>query len=110
MKLIYAIVRSDNEDDVVATLNGARYQVTKLASTGGFLRKGNSTLMIATDDEKVDDCIEIIKKECGKRQQITVNMPYVSGTSMNSYSTMPVPVEVGGATVMVVDLERFEKY
>ncbi len=110
MKLIYAIVRSDNEDDVVAALNGARYQVTKLASTGGFLRKGNSTLMIATDDDKVDDCIDIIKKECGKRQQITVNMPYVSGTSMNSYSTMPVPVEVGGATVMVVDLERFEKY
>jgi len=110
MKLVYAIVRNDNEDDVVDALNASHYQVTKLASTGGFLRKGNSTLMIATDDEKVDECVEIIKNECGKRQNITVNMPYVSGTSMNTYSTMPVPVEIGGATVMVVNLERFEKY
>ena len=96
MKLIYAIVRNDNEDDVMDALNKNHFQVTKLASTGGFLRKGNSTLMIATQDEKVDECIELIKKQCGKRQKITVNMP--------------MPVEIGGATIMVVDLERFEKY
>ena len=86
MKLIYAIVRNDNEDDVMDAMNKDHFQVTKLASTGGFLRKGNST------------------------QKITVNMPYVSGTSMGTYTTMPMPVEIGGATIMVVDLDRFEKY
>ena len=91
-------------------LNKDHFQVTKLASTGGFLRKGNSTLMIATQDDKVDECIELIKKQCGKRQKITVNMPYVSGTSMGTYTTMPMPVEIGGATIMVVDLDRFEKF
>ena len=91
MKLIYAIVRNDNEDDVMDALNKDHFQVTKLASTGGFLRKGNSTLMIATQDDMVD-------------------MPYVSGTSMGTYTTMPMPVEIGGATIMVVDLDRFEKY
>lgn len=110
MKLIYAIVRNDNEDDVMDALMHANFQVTKLATTGGFFKKGNSTLMIATDDERVDAAIEAIKKECGKRQKITVNMPYVSGTSMVSYTTMPMQVEVGGATIMVVNLERFEKY
>jgi uncharacterized protein YaaQ len=109
MKLIYAIVRNDNEDDVVDALMQAKYSVTRLATTGGFLRKGNTTLMIATDDEKVEDAIQIIKKECGKRQKITVNMPYLSGTSMSAYTTMPMPVEIGGATIMVVNLERFEK-
>ena len=98
MKLIYAIVRNDNEDDVMDALNKDHFQVTKLASTGGFLRKGNSTLMIATQDDMVDECIELIKKQCGKRQKITVNMPYVSGTSMGTYTTMPMPVEIGGAT------------
>lgn len=110
MKLIYAIVRNDNEDDVMDALNKDHFQVTKLASTGGFLRKGNSTLMIATQDDMVDECIELIKKQCGKRQKITVNMPYVSGTSMGTYTTMPMPVEIGGATIMVVDLDRFEKF
>lgn len=110
MKLIYAIIRNDNEDDVTSALMKERFQVTRLASTGGFLRKGNTTLMIAAEDEQVDACIEVIKQQCGKRQKITVNMPYVSGTSMMNYTTMPMQVEIGGATIMVVPLERFEKY
>ncbi len=109
MKLIYAIIRNDNEDDVVSALMKERFQVTKLATTGGFLRKGNTTLMIATEDDLVDSCIALIKQQCGKRQKITVNMPYMSGTTMMNYSTMPMSVEIGGATIMVVNLERFEK-
>ena len=110
MKLIYAIIRNDNEDDVLAALNKERFSVTKLATTGGFLRKGNVTLMIGTDDEKVDACIELIRKECGHSLRITVNMPYVSGTSMVNYATMPMQVEVGGATIFVVNVDRFEKF
>ncbi len=110
MKLIYAIVRNDNEDDVNDALMKEHFQITKLATTGGFLRKGNTTLMICTDDDKVDDCIEIIKKQCGKKQRITVNMPYVSGSSMVNYTTMPMSVEIGGATIFVVGVDRFEKY
>lgn len=110
MKLIYAIIRNDNEDDVSSALMKEHFQVTRLATTGGFLRKGNTTLMIAAPDEEVDRCIDTIKQQCGKRQKITVNMPYVSGTSMMNYTTMPMSVEIGGATIMVVPLERFEKY
>ena len=110
MKLIYAIVRNDNEDDVIAALNKEKYSVTKLATTGGFLRKGNITLMIGTDDDKVDHAIDIIRKECGNSQNITVNMPYISGTSMVNYATMPMSVEVGGASIFVVNVDRFEKF
>lgn len=110
MKLIYAIIRNDNEDDVLSALNKERFSVTKLATTGGFLRKGNITLMIGTDDDKVDSAINIIKKECGSSQNITVNMPYISGTSMVNYATMPMNVEVGGATIFVVNVDRFEKF
>ena len=109
MKLVYAIVRKDNEDEVMNELTVHRFSVTKLATTGGFLRKGNSTLMIGVDDDKVQQVIDIIKHECGEIQKITVNMPYVSGPAMVNYSTMPMTVEVGGATIFVVDVERFEK-
>ncbi len=109
MKLIYAIIRYDNEDEVVSALTKEKFSITKLSSTGGFLRKGNTTLMIGTDDCHVDEAIEIIKKECGKRQSITVNMPYISGATMMNCATMPMKVEVGGATIFVIDVDRYEK-
>lgn len=109
MKLIYAIVRYDNEDEVIDALTQKHFSVTRLATTGGFLKKGNTTLLIGTDAEKVSEVIDIIKAECGKRQKITIHMPYISGTSMINCATMPMHVEVGGATIFVVDVERYEK-
>ncbi len=111
MKLIFAIVRYDNEDDVVTELTKERFSVTKLNTTGGFLKKNNTTLMIGTEDEDVDKVIDIIKEECGADQDIKVNMPYISGSSsMVNYATMPTTVSVGGATIFVVDVARYEKF
>ena len=70
MKLVYAIVRNDNEDDVIAELTQNHFSITKLSTTGGFLKKGNTTLLIGTEDDQVDKVISIIKKECGKRQKM----------------------------------------
>ena len=75
MKIIYAIVSSDDGNRVTEVLNENQYMVTKLATTGGFLKKGNCTLMIGTEAEKVDHAIELIKETCGKRQKITCNVP-----------------------------------
>ena len=105
MKLIYAIIRYDNEDDVTTSLTKHKFSVTRLSTTGGFLKKGNTTLMIVTEPERVDEAIDIIKKECGHHQKITINMPYVSGSSMVHCATMPMSVDVGGATIFVVDVE-----
>lgn len=109
MKLIYAIVRNDNEDDVVSQLTQHRYSVTRLSTTGGFLKKGNTTLMIGAEDDKVEEVISIIKQECGQHQKLTVNMPYISGTTMVNYATMPMTVDVGGATIFVINVDRYEK-
>lgn len=109
MKLVYAIVRNDNEDDVVSRLTQHHYSVTRLSTTGGFLKKGNTTLMIGADDEKVDEVIELIKQECGQHQTLTVSMPYISGTTMMNYASMPMSVEVGGATIFVMNVDRYEK-
>ncbi len=110
MKLIYAIVRNDNEDDVTSALSKHGFSITRLNKTGRFLKKGNVTLMIGTEDEKVDQAIEIIKNECGESQKITIDMPFISGVNMVNYATMTMQVAIGGATIFVTDVVRFEKF
>ncbi len=104
MKLIYVIVRNVDSSYVTEALNKQGFYVTKLASTGGFLREGNTTLMIGTDEDKVDHVIDIVKKECGPRQQIISNP-----VGAIEYASMNVVVNVGGATIFVTDVDRFIK-
>jgi uncharacterized protein YaaQ len=61
MKMIVAIIRDSDNDPVTEALINADFRVTRIASTGGFLRHGMSTLMIGVEDEKVDEAIEIIR-------------------------------------------------
>ena len=110
MKIVYAIVSSDDGNRVTDVLNENHFSVTRLATTGGFLKKGNSTLMVGTDDDKVDEVIRLINDTCGKRQKITCNVPSPNIASISSgYMMMPMTVELGGATIFVTDVERFEK-
>lgn len=110
MKLIYAIIRDEDAGKTVKSLNENKFSVTKLISSGGFLRSGNTTLMIGTDDEKVPEVMKILKKECAKRTEVEVAMPYIAdGTTMMNYSYVPIKAEVGGATVFVVDVAEFHK-
>ncbi len=107
MKLIYAIVRNEDGSRVIEELNNNKFSVTKLATTGGFLRSGNTTLLIGTEEEKVDEAIHIIEEQCGERKRIVYTPSPMVG--MSGYAHFPVTVEVGGATIFVVDVERFEK-
>lgn len=107
MKLIYAIVRKEDGGCVIEDLTVNHFSVTKMATTGGFLQSGNTTLIIGTEEDKVDKVIDIIKKNCGERKRIVYGgMPMMGASSSVQY---PVQVDVGGATVFVLDVDRFEK-
>ena len=108
MKLIYIIVSSDDDDRVMEQLNKNGFSGTKMATTGGFLRSGNTTLIVGTEEEKVGTVIDIVKKECGPRQRITTNTPSV-GSSNHGFEAYPVMVDVGGATIFVVNVEQYVK-
>lgn len=110
MKLLYIIVRDDNEDDVIKALTSNKFYITKLSTTGGFLKKGNTTLMSCMEDEKVEECINLVKNECGERKTITVNMPISIPQSQMNFTTIPKKVEVGGATIIVQNVENFYKF
>ena len=107
MKLVIAIINSDDSSAVMSNLTKAGYTVTKLSTSGGFLRAGNVTLLIGVEEKKTNDVINIIGQYSSQRKKITpVNTTYI-GESM--LSSMPVEVTVGGATIFVIDVEQFYK-
>ena len=107
MKLIYAIVNNDDSHAVSSNLTKAGFSATKLASTGGFLMAGNPTFLVCSEDSQVDEIIDIIK-HCSRRRKQYVPASTMGGVDMQSTS-FPLEVPVGGATIFVTDIERFEK-
>ncbi|MBN1963198.1 MAG: cyclic-di-AMP receptor [Anaerolineae bacterium] len=64
MKLIIAIVRDVDAGPVIERLVSDGHRVTRVASTGGFLRRGNATLLIGVEEERVDPVIDILRDTC----------------------------------------------
>ena len=106
MKLIYAIVNNDDSHSVSSALTKAGFSATKLASTGGFLMAGHTTFLICAEDEKVDEIIDVIAKKSHKRKQF---VPSATSYGVGTYTSIPVEVSIGGATIFVTNIERFEK-
>ncbi len=106
MKLILAIVSNDDSSSVSTALNKANFSVTRLATTGGFLRAGNTTIIVGTEDDKVEKAIEIIGNESKRRTEI---VPSTASYDIGRYASFPVEVQVGGATIFVLDVEQFIK-
>ena len=108
MKLIVAIVQDEDASRLVSKLMNEGFGVTKLATTGGFLRAGNTTLLVGVDDEKFDAAMAVIEKVCKSRKQIATAPTSMSGVN-GVYSPYPIEVMVGGATVFVLSVEQFVK-
>lgn len=106
MKLVLAIVGSDDSGKVSAALTQDGFSVTKLATTGGFLRSGNTTFIVGTDDDKVEQVIDIISRHSRRRAQL---VPSTTTLDVGMYSAYPVEVTVGGSTIFVLNVDRFEK-
>lgn len=104
MKLIVAIVQDQDSPHLIEDLTDNDYRVTKLASTGGFLKAGNTTLLIGVEDSQVEDVIKLIDANC-KTREITTSLLTVTMPG-DTYIPYPLDVKVGGATVFVLDVEK----
>lgn len=109
MKLIIAIVQDEDASRLINNLMTEGYRVTKLATTGGFLRSGNTTLLLGIDDNKFDAAMKIIERVCKSRKQIATS-PVTMGGTAGMYAPYPIEVTVGGATVFVMTVDQFVKY
>lgn len=87
MQLMIVILSDDDAERAVPALLEKGYRVTRVASTGGFLRRGNTTLLVGTEAEKVDGALQVLRDTCTE------------------------PTEEGRrrATVFVLDVARYEQ-
>lgn len=106
MKLIIAIVSNDDASVLMKELVKNKFSVTKLASSGGLLRKGNTTLMIGSKDDDVDKVVEVITRYSKTRNEL---VPSSVISDIGIIPSTPLEVTVGGATIFVVDVEKFKK-
>ncbi len=94
MKLIIAIIQDEYINKVVKVLMDNKVRITKLSSTGGFLKAGNTTLFIGVDEDMVDSVVELIRGQCGSKN-------IQAGDDQ---------VLVGGANLFVMDIDSFIKF
>lgn len=107
MKLIICIVQDQDSSALLDDLTKNKHRVTKLSSTGGFLKAGNTTLLMGVEDEEVDGILQIIEDNCKTRELttslLTVTMPG------DTYIPYPLEVKIGGATVFILEVEQHIK-
>lgn len=106
MKMITAIVNRKDAGEVCDALAEEKITFTKMATTGGFLKAGNVTLLIGVEDDQVEGVLAIIRKHCAKRME---PMPSVVNAGVPTFGYYKTEVLVGGATVFVSPIERVEK-
>ncbi|MED3662460.1 cyclic-di-AMP receptor [Ureibacillus sp. FSL K6-8385] len=106
MKLIIAVVQDLDSNRLSNALMKQQFRATKLASTGGFLRSGNTTFLIGVDDQDVPKVLDIIRDNCRAREQLFTPVSPLGGNA-DTYIPYPVEVEVGGATVFVLPIEAY---
>jgi len=109
MKLIIAIVQDEDASRLISELMTANFGVTKLATTGGFLRAGNTTLLVGVEDERFKAAMDVIETVCKSRKQIAASPVSMVGVP-GAYTPYPIEVVVGGATVFVLTVDQFIKF
>lgn len=97
---------NDDSPTVSNALTKEQFQVTRLATTGGFLRSGNTTLIVGTEDERVERAMEVIGEYSRRRSEV---IPSTTSYDMGRFTSFPTEVQIGGATIFVIDVEQFVK-
>ena len=109
MKLVFAVVQSQDVEACATRSTAAGFVCTRFATQGGFLDSTNCTLMIGVDDDQVEQVLEILRRHAKLRvEMLRVDARPLAG-GLLPVMAPPLDVEVGGATVFVLPLDRCEK-
>jgi uncharacterized protein YaaQ len=108
MKLVVAIVQREDAGTLIDALTDSGHRATRINTAGGFLKEGNSTVLVGVEDDAVDGVLKLVESSCHTRTQYVNPLPPVMEPG-EFYMPYPVEVQVGGATVFVVNVERYER-
>jgi uncharacterized protein YaaQ len=108
VKLVVAVVHADDAGKCSDALTEAGFVVTRFSTSGGFLQKGNATLLVGVDAARVDEVVAILRRHAHRRVE-QINPTPTGAEAVEFIVPFPVEVEVGGATIFVLDVERLER-
>jgi uncharacterized protein YaaQ len=108
VKLVVAVVQSEDANGLLSQLSNRGFRATRIKTVGGFLRETNATIFVGIEADEVDTVVHTIRESCTTRQQQITAIPAVMEPG-EFFLPYPVEVEVGGATIFVLDVERFER-
>ena len=103
MKLVVAIVHNEDAGALVDALLDKEFRATRVSSSGGFLKRSNATIFLG-----VEEVLSIVRDMCTSRTQVVNPMPPIMEPG-EFFMPYPLEVEVGGATVFVVPVDRYER-
>lgn len=109
MKLVVAVIHDRDHRRTRDALLKAGFKITTIASTGGFLREGNVTMLVGSEDGQVDQLMGILS-ECSRTREQYVNVSPPEAAPGGTFMTSPVKVQVGGAIAFVMDVEQFARF
>jgi len=108
VKLVVAVVHNEDAGALVDALLKNEYRATRLHSSGGFLKQSNATIILGVEESAVDDVMAIIAANCKARTAVVNPMPPIMEPG-EFFMPYPLEVEVGGATVFVLPVDRVER-
>lgn len=108
MKMVVAIVQAEDAGGLVTQLANRGFRTTRIKTAGGFLREANATIFLGVEEDEVELALHTIRESCTTRQQQITAIPAVMEPG-EFFLPYPVEVEVGGATIFVLDVARFER-
>ena len=108
MKLIVAVVHNEDAKAFIDALLEHEFRATWLHSSGGFLKQSNATILIGVEDAKVDEVVGLIREHCHARTQTCSPIPPIMEPG-EFFLPYPLEVEVGGAVIFILPVERFER-
>jgi len=109
MKLIIAIVQKEDAPVLSGELIEKGFSVTRLSTTGGFLKQGNATLLIGAHEDKIQEIKSVIKSTC-KSRDVVISTPAQFSLTEGADINYGITTKVGGATIFILDIDEFEKY
>lgn len=112
-KLVLAVLQEDDYEQTVSALSQHGFFVTKLSSSGGFLKKKNITILIGVDSLRYVELIDLLKGRAGKRSKIVYTTPAIipgAHPETGVSAAVPIQVEIGGVTVFTMSLDGLDKF
>ncbi len=107
MKLLIAIVQDYDTDRLLSAVTNAGFGATRIASTGGFLRTGNTTVLLGVEDERIPLCLKLIQQACRSRSEVKLEL--VASEYAEWYPAGVDEVTIGGAVVFMIRVADFHR-